>query len=586
MSIVALQRVTLVGRARDRDAILEAVQSLGRMHVVYGDRERRGREPAALEEGRSVLHELATAPHQRRPLARWGARDAVSVASRTLALREERLNLADERDRVLGQIRLLEPWGDFRVPSRDELGGLGLWFYAVPLQQLAEFEGLDYPRREVARDNVTAYLVLVAAEQPEGTPVGPLELADRSLSELRGRVEEIEERLDEIAAERADLARFRDLLEEHYLRTADDATLKAVREAAGGLGGEPLFVLHGYWPRRELDALRGLRRRWPLAVVSQAVPEGEEPPTLLHNRGLAESGQSLVSFYATPAADAWDPSAWVMTSFALFFAMILSDAGYAALLLSGTALAWRRLGGSRRGRIARRMLVTLGGAAALWGVAVGSYFGVAPPPGSSLARLARLDVADADQMMALSVWIGAIHLGLANLRLSLQLRGESRALAPLGWCFLLAAGVAGWQGMREPAMALGALGVLLVLVFSAPGQGAGGRVLGGLKGLAGVTGAFGDVLSYLRLFALGLASASLAGAFNDLAADARSGAMGLLSATLILLVGHGLNLALAVMGGFVHGLRLNFIEFFKWGLEGEGRPFVPFRKLSSDPEEP
>jgi V/A-type H+-transporting ATPase subunit I len=184
------------------------------------------------------------------------------------------------------------------------------------------------------------------------------------------------------------------------------------------------------------------------------------------------------------------------------------------------------------------------------------------------------------------VWIGAIHLGLANLRLSLQLRGEPRALAPLGWCFLLAAGVAGWQGLREPALGLGALGVLLVLGFSAPGQGVGARVLGGLKGLAGVTGAFGDVLSYLRLFALGLASASLAGAFNDLAADARSGAMGLLSATLILLVGHSLNLALAVMGGFVHGLRLNFIEFFKWGLEGEGRPFQPFRKLSSDPEEP
>ena len=93
-------------------------------------------------------------------------------------------------------------------------------------------------------------------------------------------------------------------------------------------------------------------------------------------------------------------------------------------------------------------------------------------------------------------------------------------------------------------------------------------------------GAFGDVLSYLRLFALGLASASLAIAFNAMAADAREAlpGAGLLAAIIILVIGHSLNLLLAVASGVIHGLRLNVIEFFNWGLPEEGPLFRPFKK--------
>ena len=105
------------------------------------------------------------------------------------------------------------------------------------------------------------------------------------------------------------------------------------------------------------------------------------------------------------------------------------------------------------------------------------------------------------------------------------------------------------------------------------------RLLDGVRALTGVTRIFGDVLSYLRLFALGLASASLALTFNDLARQAAEvQGPGLLYAILILLVGHLLNLLLAVMSGVVHGLRLNYIEFYNWALSGEGYAFQPFRK--------
>ena len=111
------------------------------------------------------------------------------------------------------------------------------------------------------------------------------------------------------------------------------------------------------------------------------------------------------------------------------------------------------------------------------------------------------------------------------------------------------------------------------------------RLFDGLSSLTNITKMFGDVLSYLRLFALGLASASLAVTFNQLAGqvhDAVPG-LGLLLSLLVLLLGHGINLGLGIVSGFVHGLRLNFIEFFNWGIEEEGPPFRAFAKKEIEP---
>jgi len=105
------------------------------------------------------------------------------------------------------------------------------------------------------------------------------------------------------------------------------------------------------------------------------------------------------------------------------------------------------------------------------------------------------------------------------------------------------------------------------------------KVFDGLKNLTRVTKIFGDILSYLRLFALGLASASLALTFNHLAADARQvEGLGLLYSLLIVFAGHTLNLLLSLMSAVVHGMRLNCIEFFNWGLTEEGFPFKAFAK--------
>ena len=193
-------------------------------------------------------------------------------------------------------------------------------------------------------------------------------------------------------------------------------------------------------------------------------------------------------------------------------------------------------------------------------------------------------------MMALSVVIGATHIAYATVMDALRYPRWPQRLPPLGWAGAVIGGTVAWGGMQmaSDGMLYGGtgllcLGLLAVVGYTGYGEKPLIRVLRGLTALTAVSGAFGDVLSYLRLFALGLASASLAIAFNDMASNVREAipGVGFLFALLILVLGHGLNFLLSLSSGFIHGLRLNVIEFFKWGVKDEGNPYRPFEKKES-----
>jgi V/A-type H+-transporting ATPase subunit I len=250
-------------------------------------------------------------------------------------------------------------------------------------------------------------------------------------------------------------------------------------------------------------------------------------------------------------------------------------------------LLWSRLSRSATGRRVRNLAVALSGASLAWGIAVGSYFGMAPPTGSWLARVHLIDASSTDRMMSLAVSVGVAHLVIANLAAAWTRRATLQAWVPLGWIAILLAGTLLWFGvtrdlgwLRQAAAALGGAGAAAILICSSNHPNPLHRLLDGLLGLTRISGVFGDVLSYLRLFALGFAGGSLAGAFNQLAglAGQMNTALGALPAIGVLLVGHGLNFLLGVTGGVVHGLRLNYIEFFNWGLGSEGYPFRPLAR--------
>jgi V/A-type H+-transporting ATPase subunit I len=586
MSIVAVRKVTCYGPVEDKQALLEDLQALGVMHRIplrsVPDTEE-GAGPSA--ETRRAFRFLLQAPRRRRQVHDTRRFNAEAVEKRALEIEARLHQLRTERDDLLQHADALAPWGDFEFPDPAELGGLYFWFYMVPHYQLRELRNLGHPWAVVRRDSRVAYVVVLAQEEPTGMPVARAHTGGRRLDELNTRLEEVEAEIEDLESERVGLTRWIDLFAASLSRLEDRADRRQAAEET--LDDEHLFALRGWVPAEAVEQVREVAFQRRFAITVKPPDPSETPPTILENPPATAGGEDLVTFYMTPGYRLWDPSLAVLFSFAVFFALILADVGYALVFGGAVALFWGRMDRTDTGRRLRRVFALLAGTALVWGVAAGSYFGMSPPADSLAGTLHLVDPTRADVMMRVSILIGVAHIVLANLAECARRWPAQGALAPAGWALALVGGASLWLGLegespatwQAGAAAVGA-GLLGVLLFAAPDASWPWRLLRGGLGLARVTRAFGDVLSYLRLFALGLATASLAATFNDLAAGVAdaSPAFGMLGALLVLTVGHGLNFALAVMSGFVHGLRLNYIEFFNWGLPGEGLRFRPFAK--------
>jgi V/A-type H+-transporting ATPase subunit I len=597
MSIVPLVKVTLYGSAAEKDAVLDGLQRLGCLHL--NDLHRGAAEAAdavtSRSDAREALQYLYDSPVRRRPLRQAEQVDHEAVAKEVLEVRDRSRALAEEREQLQKWIVDLEPWGDFELPAWAQEGDLRFWFYIVPHYQIERLSAVDLPWRVVSRDHRFAYVVVVASDLPTGMPVPPAPLEPRSLSKLRQRLEQVESDLEALDYRRIGLTLYSDVLR----TTLDEADDRAARQKASQrvLEQDDLFAVQGWAPEARAAALRQFSADHGLALTIEPPGPQDKPPTLLANPPALRGGEDLVTFYMTPAYGMWDPSQVVLFAFAVFFAMIIADAGYGMLLGVILWALWKRLGATASGRGLRGVVLTLVVFTIAYGVLTGSYFGVTPRAGSWLASLRMLDTNNQSLMMWLSVGIGVVHLTGANLVAAWRLRHAPNALGALGWVAIFLGGFSIGLGESDAHLAMLTpvgwgglvLGGLLVLLFTSerpfslrPKQ-LFGRLVDGLKGVSQLSKAFGDVLSYLRLFALGLASFKLAEVFNQLAATSfESRGAGVLLGVLILLVGHTINFAMGIMGGVVHSLRLNVIEFFNWSLPEEGQRFEALVKKADN----
>ena len=596
MSIKKLKKITLYGLVSEKDVVLRGLQELGCLHLIpltdnTTTAEGEVSEPQAAKE---ALSWLTTCPVKRREVRNIETIDADRIADEILSNKQLHRAASDHRDSLIKRIQEVRPWGDFSFPELNALDGMRLWFYVIPHSDMSALDDIEHAHEIVFRDQKNCYVVLLSREEPDQAllPVNRSHVGDTSLSELEHQLEEAEMKLEDVQGERESLTRWIYLISQIIARKIDRQSLADANTAT--LDDDHFFLMSGWMPEDQEPVIRAFIGEFPVALTIEEVEQEDAPPTFLEGSDATGGGGEAFSFFQLPGYRAWDPGNVVFYSFSLFFAMIMSDAAY-SLMVASILFMFR---GKMKQSVSGTRLLNLGyfmsALGVAWGVMIGSYFGVSPEESSLIGQVAFINLNDYGAMMKLSVFIGVAHLVIANLMTAWVNRPNFYALAPIGWAMIMGGGLSVWLGMSGdlpesfgstigPGIMI--VGALLVFLFTSTRKVSSAkdllmRCLDGLKAIYNVTSAFGDILSYMRLFALGLSGASLAMTFNSLAMDVlhSSPVTGVLFAGVILLLGHILNFALCIMSGVVHGMRLNVIEFVNWGLSDEGYPFKAFRK--------
>ena len=603
--IVKMLKTHVVARLGDRQRLLEALRELGVVHLTPID----PREAVAGEETLAAIDGLGRAAQLVAKLQPAGPRPDLTAAQAAEEVLRIQRDAAERRSRLSSlhqQIGRLAVWGDVTVAQFEALREAG-WLvraFSVPaeavdaigaecVQPIAELSGGRWLVVAVTRGE--------EPELPEGCE--PVERPARDRPGLRAEAAEIEranqadeERLQALAHLAEDMK-----AERTRLRQKADFTVAS----RSGAAHEDLYAVQGWVPAEQAEALAaGLAGAGVDAAVQTLEPaEGDSPPTLISYPRWSRPIQGLFDILGTlPGYEEYDLSAFFMVAMPLFAAMLIGDAGYGLIFLLIPLLAYRRLL-NVAGAPKTHLLIVVGAATMVWGILTANYFGVTPNNfrgadgsfsglGAAMKALGILWHPDEETarflIIKVSFILGSIHLILAHVRQAAGYWPHAKAWSEVGWCAVLA-GMLGliWKLFEFPiaswllltALVVLAVGYVTAVLFSFPEHRLGKRIAFGFAAsLLPFIGTFGDTMSYIRLMAVGLASYYIAAAFNGLGAMIAAPTAWLwLVGVPIIVFGHALNIALAVIGIFAHGVRLNMLEFSNnAGIQWAGHPYEPF----------
>ena len=347
------------------------------------------------------------------------------------------------------------------------------------------------------------------------------------------------------------------------------------------------MLLEGWIPEEKKEDLNKMLDEQNVYYLSEKPSARENVPIKLKNNKFSRLFEPIGDLYDLPDYKELDLTVFFAPFFMLFFGFCVGDSGYGLLLLIATLLL--------RGKVDKKLKPILslasflGGATVIMGMISGTFFGI------ELVKVEAYPlkqiILDPLKLFWLSIGIGGaqIYYGMF-IKAANQIRqgGLKYGLSTIGWISLITTGalaiVLPMVNMELPGIVINILMILsgaLILVFSNPDINIFASMGSGLYDAYNmVTGVFGDLLSYIRLFAIGISSAILGLVFNKIAAQFIGDSfVSYIPFIIVLLIGHGLNIFLAVLSAFVHPLRLTFVEFYKnAGFMGGGKKYKPFSK--------
>lgn len=494
----------------------------------------------------------------------------------------------------------LRPWGEFSVDILHKLTEQGVvlrYFFtnrSVYEKQIDEWSSL-YTIAPVSESESNNYFVVVVRPgqevildaQEAKTPTMDYRQAEEQIAQARKNLEALDLEFSRAAlsadAVRSHGAELKRRLEE--IRVKNTA-----RPEADGT----LVILEGWAEETSSEKVDALLAEYPNVIYLKNTPTPEDnTPVKLRNRPFAHLFEVIGSMYAAPKYGTIDLTRFFAPFYMVFFGFCMAEGGYGLIImLAGLAAI---IMGRKRGSSAMREIGTLtmlcGFSGMVFGLMSGSFFGLQMSEWEWLGGL-RDHLLTPDILFPLSIGLGAVQVLFAmmiNAYVTARSFGVKYALAQIGWIIVLLASAAayflpeslGFDLRSIPYLVLLGVGLVLMFFFNSPGKNPLVNFgLGIWNTYNNVSGLVGDLLSYIRLFAIGLSGGILAMVFNQLA-DGMSPDIPVvkqLVMVVILLLGHGINLFMCVLSSFVHPLRLTFVEFYKnAGFEASTRVFTPLK---------
>ena len=500
----------------------------------------------------------------------------------------------------------LRPWGPFDVTRTERLAGEGIvlrYFFTQRNtydKQAAEWSE-HYTVSEISRNDSTVWFVVVAAPGEEitldaqemKTPHMDIREAERRIAEESAKLAALDAEFSRVAASEKLLAEYGATLKERLQEVRVTAT--AQQEADG-----TLLIMEGWAETETSEKVDALLESYPNVVWIKSDPTPEDDtPVKLKNNWFARIFELVGDMYARPKYGTLDLTPYFAPFYMLFFGICLNDAGYGAIL---TLLGAWMLSKNRKPGMMRQAawFATLCGIMTIvFGGICGSFFGISMS--EWFPTVPFLDFQGKFFSIALAIGVVQILFGMAlNIWTTTRCFGITQAFGQLGWFIILVSCVLAMAlpmaGITIPGFTSGSvafyvalgLGAVLLLLLNNPKRNPLINFGAGLWDLYNnITGLLSDVLSYIRLFAIGLSGGILASVFNALAAGFVPEGAGIVTRLLImipiLLIGHGINLFMSTISSFVHPMRLTFVEFYKnAGFEMTMRTFDPLRKLEQE----
>ena len=601
--IETMKKVTVFSIKERREAVTEALRAIGVMHIESMVLKSEGavREEEKKAELEKVLSELEEVRNKKEKTAQKSLCTDFEETNRALlSLSDEKRALLDENSRLLLEKERLEAFGNLEPSLVRELEeeGIELHFYSIADKDYRTIRESDEFTTILLKSGKQSIIMSVNSEI-HGHGAIEFSLGNMSLESVSKKIDLNSIRLGDIRKTFSSYLPYENEWRKRIREREDNIRFENVKSSALE-DGEVLFIT-GYIPEKFISSFKDAASSSGLAYLIDDISDEDNPPTLVRYPGFVRIIKPVFDILGVvPGYREYDISTYFLLFFSLFFAMIIGDAGYGLVfLLAAIAMHVK----NKKASDINILLYVLSFTTMLWGVLTGTYFGseailvkfsflqkLVVPAITNFPEVMGVDADWAQNMLMKFCFIlGAVQLSLAcvlNIIHKIPKKDLSW-LADLGWLIdivllylLVLYLVIGASCPFTLVIAGVATGFVLVCCFSAQGPGI-PFVKGLVSGLGGFFTTFlntvscmSNIMSYIRLFAVGMASLAIAQSFNDM------GAGFLPLGLLVIILGHVLNIVMGLLSVIVHGVRLNLLEFSgQLGIEWSGYEYDPFKKV-------